>query len=273
MDNKEATRICGQCHKEVAEANFALHEPHCRRFLCLCPDCDESVPREQLDQHREEQHTQVKCSKCNRKVERCHLMDHESDECVERLRCCGFCQLEVPWRELAEHSEACGSRTERCGDCGRYVTLKDQLEHGQTCPATAAGSSDPPLTVNSAPNKRQISVTCSGCKASFPAEDIEEHELECVPAEEAEEEKEDREEEEEKEDREEEEGGDFSREASPQLSSSLKAASMSNRLSREPWGDARDPDQISTCPHCHLALPLITLRWHEAKCQIHILLK
>lgn len=46
-------------HKEVAEANFALHETHCSRFLCLCPDCDEAVPKDQLSQHREEQHTQV----------------------------------------------------------------------------------------------------------------------------------------------------------------------------------------------------------------------
>lgn len=44
-------------HKMVAEANFALHETHCKRFLCLCPDCEETVPRELLDQHREEQHT------------------------------------------------------------------------------------------------------------------------------------------------------------------------------------------------------------------------
>uniref|UniRef100_A0A3Q1F042 XIAP associated factor 1 n=1 Tax=Acanthochromis polyacanthus TaxID=80966 RepID=A0A3Q1F042_9TELE len=42
------------CHKEVAEANFALHETHCSRFLCLCPECDEAVPRDQLAEHKEE---------------------------------------------------------------------------------------------------------------------------------------------------------------------------------------------------------------------------
>lgn len=45
--------------KEVAEANFTLHEMHCKRFLCLCPDCNETIPKEHLSQHREEQHTQV----------------------------------------------------------------------------------------------------------------------------------------------------------------------------------------------------------------------
>uniref|UniRef100_A0A3Q1F114 XIAP associated factor 1 n=1 Tax=Acanthochromis polyacanthus TaxID=80966 RepID=A0A3Q1F114_9TELE len=42
------------CHKEVAEANFALHETHCSRFLCLCPECDEAVPRDQLAEHKED---------------------------------------------------------------------------------------------------------------------------------------------------------------------------------------------------------------------------
>ncbi|XP_029957235.1 uncharacterized protein LOC115395735 [Salarias fasciatus] len=34
------------------------------------------------------------------------------------------------------------------------------------------------------------------------------------------------------------------------------------------WGQRLQemPDQTDTCPHCHLGLPLDTLRWHEAKC-------
>ncbi|XP_035813665.2 uncharacterized protein LOC118471721 [Amphiprion ocellaris] len=34
------------------------------------------------------------------------------------------------------------------------------------------------------------------------------------------------------------------------------------------WGqrNQESPDQTDTCPHCHLDLPLDTLRWHEAKC-------
>ncbi|XP_015245372.1 PREDICTED: TRAF-type zinc finger domain-containing protein 1-like [Cyprinodon variegatus] len=146
----EPTRTCGSCHKEVAEANFALHESHCRRFLSVCPDCDEAVPRELLSQHREEQHTQVKCSKCNKKMERCHLEDHER-----------FCYLASP-------------------------LLYDE---------------------------------------------------------------------------EEEEEEDFYRD---QLSAAYKATYSQV---------GGDPDQISTCPHCHLALPLSTLKWHEAKCRIHVFLK
>ncbi|XP_044211212.1 XIAP-associated factor 1 [Thunnus albacares] len=267
MDNKEATRTCGQCHKEVAEANFALHETHCSRFLCICPDCDEAVPREQLDQHREEQHTQVKCSKCNQKMERCHLMDHESDECVERLQSCQYCELELPWKELAGHSLVCGSRTELCRDCNRYVTLKDQAEHRLTCSDADSGSG-PSQTASSSPNKTKITVNCSSCMASFPAEDIEEHELECFTSS-----RWDYEEAEPKE-KETEDEDDFSRQgAASQLSSTYKATSLSFRPRNGPMRDGSDPHQISTCPHCHLALPLITLRWHKEKCQIYILLK
>lgn len=51
---------------------------------------------------------------------------------------------------------------------------------------------------------------------------------------------------------------DFSMQgATTWLSSTYQATSLSDRDSRG------DPDQISTCPHCHLALPLLTLRWHK----------
>ncbi|XP_059186556.1 XIAP-associated factor 1 [Centropristis striata] len=266
MDNKEATRTCGQCHKEVAEANFALHETHCSRFLCPCPDCDEHVPRELLDQHREEQHTQVRCLKCNKKMERCQLTDHEAEECVERLQSCPFCELELPWKDLDEHSLACGSRTELCRDCGRYVTLRDQPEHSSTCSATNNGSAPPQTTSKLPPNETNITVNCSICMAPFPAEDIEDHELECVSATDW-----DNEESEPLEENNEDEGDFYKQGATPQLSSTFKANSLS--ASNVPLGDGGDPNQISTCPHCHLALPLLTLRWHQVKCQLHIVLK
>lgn len=46
-------------NKEVAKANYDLHEPHCKRFLCKCPDCNDTVPRDQLEEHKTEQHAQV----------------------------------------------------------------------------------------------------------------------------------------------------------------------------------------------------------------------
>ncbi|CAL8338671.1 unnamed protein product [Boreogadus saida] len=59
MDIKGSSSICRTCRKEVLVDNLALHESHCGRFLCLCPDCGETVSREQLEQHRLEEHSQV----------------------------------------------------------------------------------------------------------------------------------------------------------------------------------------------------------------------
>lgn len=52
-------------NKEVAKANYDLHEPHCKRFLCKCPDCNDTVPRDQLEEHKTEQHAQVTTTPLN----------------------------------------------------------------------------------------------------------------------------------------------------------------------------------------------------------------
>ncbi|XP_026154890.1 XIAP-associated factor 1 [Mastacembelus armatus] len=254
MDKQEATRTCGQCCREVAEANFALHETHCQRFLCLCPDCDEAVPKEQLNQHKKEQHTLVRCSNCNQKMERRHLLDHESDECVERLQTCQFCELQLRWKDLDEHCVVCGSRTTLCKDCGHYVKLRDQQDHDLTCNSLPQDT-DSPLNKNTA----KMTVNGNSSMPSFPAEDIQKHELQCNSDQEVQTD-------------EEEEESDFSGWApTPQLISTFKSTSLSHKSNISYNGG--DPNQISTCPHCHLALPLITLRWHEVKCQRYILLK
>uniref|UniRef100_A0A1A8EFE0 XIAP associated factor 1 n=1 Tax=Nothobranchius kadleci TaxID=1051664 RepID=A0A1A8EFE0_NOTKA len=257
MENEEATRSCGKCHRDIIEVNFALHEAHCSRFLCLCPDCDEAVPRDQLSQHREEQHTQVKCSKCNMKMERCHLLDHESEECAERLQACRFCEWELSLNEMHDHELVCGSRTALCWDCRHYVKLRDQQDHSSTCSATDEGSS-PPQNTSRAPE----SVSGSGLAALFSTEGEEQNQLESSPAAgpdcgDPEEEDED--------------GVDFLRQT-PQLSSAFRATSLTKTAGHGP-GEGRDPDQISTCPYCHLALPLRTLSWHQVKCRTHVFLK
>ncbi|KAL0972798.1 hypothetical protein UPYG_G00194880 [Umbra pygmaea] len=232
---EETTRVCGQCHKEVAASNFALHESHCQRFLCLCPVCEEPVPRELMEKHQEEEHAQVKCTNCNQKMERCQLLEHESVECEERLQCCEFCQLELPLSTMAEHIEACGSRTERCLDCGRYVTLKNQGKHSKICPNlySPENSTLPFTNKDSREDNKSFPSEVEGYQEAATSEGVEQ--------------------------------------PSPGLAGSLKSASFSTKG----WSlnERGDMDQIRACPHCHLALPVSTLRWHEAKCQIYVCLK
>ncbi|XP_076138762.1 XIAP-associated factor 1 [Alosa pseudoharengus] len=246
--NNEETVLCGNCKKDIAKSNFALHEPHCRRFLCVCPDCDEPVPREQLEEHHSEQHIQVNCSKCNVKVERCHLMDHEADECKERLVSCEFCQLELPLSTMEEHTVACGSRTERCLDCGRYVTLKDQLRHAKICSSSAASAdaiTDEQKAAAHDTNRPTLAL-CWKCKSSVLSECLEEHLFQCTSPTLSEAQEDERDE-----------------RASAPESDSDSVLRLSDVLKR-----GEDLDQINTCPICHLALPLKTLSWHVKKCKI-----
>ncbi|XP_029965270.1 XIAP-associated factor 1 [Salarias fasciatus] len=258
MDSSEPTRTCKQCQREVAEANFALHETHCSRFLCVCPDCGDNVPRDQLTEHREEQHSLVRCSKCSQKMERCRLEDHELEECVERLQSCEFCELQLPFKDLADHVAFCGSRTERCQDCGRYVKLSEQSQHHLTC---SASDDDPSLTSAT----QTQTATCVSCKGSFPVEEIDEHELDCVAASRGECELE------EEEDEEDDWGHPWGA-AAAAISSTYQRMSMSGGAGSG-FQDEDDVNQIGSCPHCGLALPLLTLRWHQKKCQIHGQLK
>lgn len=131
----------------------------------------------------------------------------QSDECVERLQTCQFCELELPWKELDKHCLACGSRTELCRDCGHYVKLSDKPQHGLTCSATNSNL-NPPQTAQGSPSKSEgtqdsaqmsnlqntlmclinschanslstakLTVRCSTCMAPFPADDIDQHKV------------------------------------------------------------------------------------------------
>lgn len=272
---EEKTRICGRCQKAVAEANFPLHESHCKRFLVLCPDCDENVPRSELQTHREEQHARVKCSKCQKKMEKRLLAEHEEEECPARVKPCVYCELELAWSELQEHVVACGSRTERCLDCGQYVKLSDQEEHDKTCADQDLYNEEPSPprgAYGSQKTTRQIKVLCKVCMRMFPAEEIKKHEVKCTAAPKWNKEESDSESED-----------DGKMSANSFLSPRFRGL-FQDQSEDLPWtitstqGASRQEDTKSskehdTCPHCQLVLPLSTLRWHERKCQLHKNLK
>ncbi|XP_036420691.1 XIAP-associated factor 1 isoform X2 [Colossoma macropomum] len=235
-------------NKEVAKVNYSMHEAHCKRFLCLCPDCGDSVPKEQLEEHREEQHTVVRCQKCDEKMQRCKLPDHEKDECSERPQSCEFCNLELPLSALNEHTETCGSRTERCPDCKQYVMLKDRTRHDQIC-SSALSKDDGSNNDDSIYEDRSV-----------PADNLQDDQKF---------------------------GGYLSYNQSglyvdlsqagvseePEEPPDLNFSFLTQQKKDSGAAGFGDWDQISTCPHCHLALPLRTLEWHEKKCKIFEILK
>ncbi|MGH0186482.1 UNVERIFIED_CONTAM: hypothetical protein FKN15_021696, partial [Acipenser sinensis] len=110
--------------KEVLASNFSLHESHCWRFLSVCPLCDEPVPKDQLQEHRDTEHC-------------------KSEQCAERLVSCEFCDVELPLSKLQEHGDACGSRTQRCPDCNRYVMHREQERRSRECRGKREGAEEP----------------------------------------------------------------------------------------------------------------------------------
>ncbi|XP_072547641.1 XIAP-associated factor 1 [Salminus brasiliensis] len=235
---------CSNCNKEVAKVNLPMHEVHCQRFLCLCPDCNEAVPKDQLNEHKVEQHTVVRCKKCDMKIQRYKLPDHETDECSERPQSCEFCELELPLSALAEHTVTCGSRTERCPDCRQYVTLKDRTKHAQICSSALSEDGNcnefqsiydtmTPEPADNLQDDQKFKNRHFIQGSSDPLSDSE-----------SENEEDDK---------------------HPGFTFSFQAHRKNKGGGAVKFGDL---DQISTCPNCHLALPLQTLKWHENKCKI-----
>ncbi|XP_066552047.1 XIAP-associated factor 1 [Amia ocellicauda] len=251
------SKVCSNCKKKVAVANFALHEPHCLRFLGLCPDCDEPVPHDQLEEHRQTEHSQVRCPQCKKKVENCKLEEHKSEQCENRVLGCEFCQLELPFRKLQEHREQCGSKTQQCPDCGRYIKLRDVDAHALTCTPTAPTESevleDTAAPIPRAPTQKPSSELCWYCMKSFPPEQLKAHQVDCYTESPPKDEPR------------------YQQDPRPHFGVPRSSRSTPYPL----WGckgpgweetEGADLDEIRTCSNCHLALPVATLRWHEAKC-------
>ncbi|XP_074868970.1 TRAF-type zinc finger domain-containing protein 1 isoform X2 [Carettochelys insculpta] len=124
----------GHCRfkKDIPVANFTIHEIHCSRNIGVCRFCKESLPKSEMKNHIESEHVQVTC-KCNMKMEKCHLEDHEASVCPFRPAVCQHCEIELAFNKLQDHEDYCGSRTETCSECGRNVMVKNLKEHPEVC--------------------------------------------------------------------------------------------------------------------------------------------
>lgn len=140
LDDQD-TRLCDNCKKDIPVCNFTMHEIHCHRNIGMCPVCKEPFPKSDMQTHMATEHCQVTC-KCNKKLEKRHLKNHEETECPLRLALCQHCDLELSVLKLKDHEDYCGARTELCGSCGRNVLVKDLKTHPEVCGRDAVEKRD-----------------------------------------------------------------------------------------------------------------------------------
>jgi len=116
---------CSNCRRDIPMQNYRMHTLHCARNIALCPDCDEPIPRGELEEHKAEVHGLKDCSMCGKKVEACKMEEHQESSCLKRTTLCKFCATHIEMGNLEEHENYCGSRTDKCEECGEFIMLKN----------------------------------------------------------------------------------------------------------------------------------------------------
>ncbi|XP_028938095.1 XIAP-associated factor 1 [Ornithorhynchus anatinus] len=167
MEFEKEFQYCRNCRKDVASANFSLHEAHCLRFLVVCPICDQPIQRKAEKEHQAIAHQQVRCQLCQQSMQQ-YLLEEHKDKCSKRRVQCKFCKLPMPFSCLQEHEVQCGARTELCFDCHKYVLVRDQSRHKDVC-----------LNVKHQAPKKQ--VRCPKCKQEIPKSQFFQHQNQCDP--------------------------------------------------------------------------------------------
>ncbi|XP_073903241.1 XIAP-associated factor 1 isoform X2 [Castor canadensis] len=145
--------------RSVASAHFTLHEAYCLRFLVLCPECEESVPKAKMMEHQQNEHQQLtkptqekerkKEEEANNKdvplsmpfpsecaqniVDNQPTQGTQTKECLEHTSKCKFCELTMHLSRLQVHEPLCGSRTERCPHCNQLILLHALAQHKNIC--------------------------------------------------------------------------------------------------------------------------------------------
>ena len=63
-----------------------MHSLHCARNIALCPQCEEPIPRAEMEDHVKSTHGRVECQQCNAQIEACKLSEHTASIYSEDIK-------------------------------------------------------------------------------------------------------------------------------------------------------------------------------------------
>lgn len=63
--------------RDIPVKNYRMHTLHCARNVMLCPECQEPIPRSELEEHQKEEHSLKTCDLCNAQMEPKELAEHK----------------------------------------------------------------------------------------------------------------------------------------------------------------------------------------------------
>ncbi|XP_034363631.1 XIAP-associated factor 1 isoform X2 [Arvicanthis niloticus] len=149
-------QVCRNCKRNVASLHFTLHEAHCLRFLVLCPECEEPIPKSKMKEHVEVVHQQTK-------------------ENQQHPAKCKFCELVVRFTNLDIHESLCGSQTKDCPHCNQPITLRELAQHKDVCLSAKSRPEEGKRTVSSPGRKTH----CDTCKQTIPENEYVSHMKQC----------------------------------------------------------------------------------------------
>ncbi|XP_051036054.1 XIAP-associated factor 1 [Phodopus roborovskii] len=148
-------QVCSNCKRNVASVHFALHEAYCLRFLVICPECEEPIPKSKMKEHTQAEHQQTK-------------------ETQQHPAKCKFCDLAVHLNKLNVHEPHCGLRIEHCPHCNQSITLRVMAQHKDMCLRTKARPEK--WKRNVSPERK---THCNYCKQIIPENKYVSHMKQC----------------------------------------------------------------------------------------------
>nr|XP_034363629.1 XIAP-associated factor 1 isoform X1 [Arvicanthis niloticus] len=160
-------QVCRNCKRNVASLHFTLHEAHCLRFLVLCPECEEPIPKSKMKEHVEVVHQQ--------EVGPMSSIFPQTKENQQHPAKCKFCELVVRFTNLDIHESLCGSQTKDCPHCNQPITLRELAQHKDVCLSAKSRPEEGKRTVSSPGRKTH----CDTCKQTIPENEYVSHMKQC----------------------------------------------------------------------------------------------